>query len=127
MAPNDPSRLISQVATLLRGNPLEGGLVYCVADAINAAVFAKAREIQADLSDTGKYLAFFAEPLEYSIPPRIRRRIKIYTRMNAWNWVTARIKGNLDDSNWMHAEGLGATADVFAQVFREMRTAVPLV
>ena len=36
--------------------------------------------------------------------------------MDAWNWVTEQIKEDAGYSDWMHADSLGAIADVFGRV-----------
>ena len=33
--------------------------------------------------------------------------------MDAWNWITVEIKGNIRDGEWLHADILGAPAGVF--------------
>ena len=73
MASYDRPRLISKLVTMLRGNPQRDEIRPCAANAPNTTVFAREREIVADLSDKDKYLAFFAGALEYSISPHVRR------------------------------------------------------
>ena len=55
------------------------------------------------------------------LPPRAHRprhadRLGIYTRINARNGENKEINENLGDGDWMHADSLGATPDVFARV-----------
>ena len=73
MASIDPSRLISQLVRLLQDNPRNQDLLSCVANAINATVFSRGRDIKADLTDADKYLAFPTGTLEFSISPHARR------------------------------------------------------
>ena len=35
--------------------------------------------------------------------------------MDAWNWVTKEIRGEIGGGEWLHAESLGAIAGVFAR------------
>ena len=97
LAPNVPSRLISQLANLLQNNPQRDETWSSITNAIISSVLAKEYDIRADLSDTDKYLAYFAGALKYSISPHARRpqhtdRLGIYTRVGAWNWATKTMK-----------------------------------
>ena len=67
-------------------------------------------------------MAFFTGATEYSILPRARcpqyaDLLGIYTRADAWNWVSKEIKGNIANGKWLHADSPGAIANVFARTF----------
>ena len=49
---------------MLRGNRRRDEIWSCVANTLNATVFAKERDINKDISDKDKYLAFLAGALE---------------------------------------------------------------
>ena len=100
MASYDRSRLISQLVAMLRGNPQCDVIRPCPANTPNATVFAREREIVADLSDKDEYLAFFPGALEYSSfphvrPPRYAQLIGNHTRTDAWIWHHNHIKEDL--------------------------------
>ena len=40
--------------------------------------------------------------------------------MDAWNLITEEIRGSVGDGEWLHANSLGAVADVFARTFALM-------
>ena len=125
MASNDPSRLISPLVNLSRGNPRGGEIRPCVTKAVNATVFPKQRNRFADLSDTAKYPFFRASALKFPISPRVRRQpradlLGVHTRTDAWDWVIKQIKENLRNNIWMHANRLQAVADISTRVSPRM-------
>ena len=40
--------------------------------------------------------------------------------MDAWNWIPREIKGGAGGGEWLHADSLGAMADVFGRTFALM-------
>ena len=106
MASGDPPRWTSQLARYLRGNPHGDAIWSCVISTINATVFAREHDLEADLSDTDVHLPFFAGALEYAIHPHARclphaGHLGLYTRANALNRATKEIKGNVRDGEWL--------------------------
>ena len=69
MAPNDLSRLISQMATVFKGNHWADELWFRVTTTISTTIFSEERDIATDLSESDRYLFIFAEALEYSVSP----------------------------------------------------------
>ena len=39
------------------------------------------------------------------------------TRVDAWNWITGEIKGNIGNVEWFRYESLGAVAEVCTRTF----------
>ena len=37
--------------------------------------------------------------------------------MDAWNWVTKEIRGEIGGGEWLHAESLDSFADIFSNAF----------
>ena len=88
MAPKDPPRWISQLGAFLQDSPPGDETWSRIPNANNSTDFAMARDINADLSDSDKYLALFAGALERSISPHDRRpqyadSLGLHTRVDA--------------------------------------------
>ena len=79
-------------------------------------------DIEAELTETEKYLVCLAGTPGYSIAPHARRPQRaeltgIHTRMDARIWVDEQFKENLKNSDRTHERSLGDMADVFARAF----------
>ena len=73
--------------------------------------------MRAGLSDAGTYFTRQTGVLDFAKFHQSRRsqyadNLRIRSRMDAWKWITGEIKGDIENGERMHADSLGAIADV---------------
>ena len=122
MASRDLPRFLVELLQVLRESPNGAALRDGFANATQATVLPRPRDLFADFSDADKYLSIFRGALEFVLLPHAHcpqhaTSFDIRNRMQAWGWVVSEIRTHAGDSNWLHADSLGSFADIFSNAF----------